>query len=393
MRRVVRSTLIVALALVAPSARAAPAASVPIPAPVGLSEVVKFRPERGFIDDPIAVDARGRLAFLETDGAAFSTVVVVDDGAPRARFARPGPATVPLTLALVGTGDVARVFIVASGEDGRQRGTLYDLRGKEVRRFGPAAEVTLIGPTSKPRVSLHRIQSVGTNSVRHELELYDVATGKRLGAMYSLALDAAGRSDTLDFRVNHWLDGWTRAIGTRGGRWDARSDQRSPDVEAEYDMVGGRFVRTAPIPDVVAYTRRMQVLAQRDDRALFVRVADDGSGVEIWREGVIQRIDLDQPVGRYDAASIGLSVDAGGAMWIGLRVDPVNRAAVARGKTDPESLDLFRIDGRRATRRAQVPAGKRRLRWGVLGDRIWVVERNVGFDRGGSALTLYRLGA
>jgi hypothetical protein len=239
-------------------------------------------------------------------------------------------------------------------------------------------------------VSLHRTRSPGRNAVRHQLDLHDLATGKRLGTTFSMDVDGAGRSDALDFRVNHWFDGWTRAVGTRGGRWDAKADQRSPDVEAEYDLVAGKFVREAPIPDVVAYTQRMQVLAQREDRALFVRVADDHSAVELWREGKVQRIDLDQPLAHYDAASIAMSVDGPRSMWIGLRVDPVNRDAVARGKADIDSLDLFEVDGVRAVRRARVPVARRRMRWGILGDRVWVVERNVGFDRGGSVLTLYQ---
>jgi hypothetical protein len=32
------------------------------------------------------------------------------------------------------------------------------------------------------------------------------------------------------------------------------------------------------------------------------------------------------------------------------------------------------------------------VRWGVFDNVVWVVERNIGFDRGGTGLTLYRLG-
>jgi hypothetical protein len=391
MSAITRSILVAACLVAAPvAAKPARPVAPTLPAPVGLREIASFRPERGFIDDPVAADAKGRLVFLETDASTFTAMVVVDDGKVRARLPLGDAGDVPLTMALVGTGETAQVFIVQTGEDGRQRGTLYDLRGKVVRRFGPAAEVTLVGRGPRPRVTLHRTRSSGRNAVKHQLEVFDLATGKRLGATYSLDVDGAGRSDKLDFRINHWFDGWTRAVGTRGGRWDARADQRSPDVEAEYDLVAGKFVREAPIPDVVAYTQRMQVLAQRADRALFVRVADDGRSVELWREGQVERVDVDQPLARYDAASISMAVDGAGAMWLGLRVDPVNRDAVARGKADPDSLDLFVVDGNKATRRARVPVARRRLRWGILGDRIWVVERNVGFDRGGSVLTLYQ---
>ena len=245
--------ILLAACLAAAPAAAKPTAPVAptLPAPVGLREIASFKPERGFIDDPVAVDGKGRLVFLETDASTFTTLVVVDDGKVRSRLPLGDDSDVPLAIALVGTGDTAQVFIVQAGEDGRQRGTLYDLRGKVVRRFGPAAEVTLLGRGPRPRVTLHRTRSPGRNSVKHQLDVHDLASGKRLGTTYSLDVDSAGRSDKLDFRINHWFDGWTRAVGTRGGRWDARADQRSPDVEAEYDLVAGKFVRTAPIPDVV----------------------------------------------------------------------------------------------------------------------------------------------
>jgi hypothetical protein len=395
MRRLACSTLIAAGMLVAGLAHGAPpkTATRPIPEPVGLTEVAAFKPERGFIDDPVAVDAGGRLVFIETDGATFSTIVVVEGDRVRSRIPLKNAVEVPLTLALVGRGGAARVFLVGLGEDGKQRGVLMDLEGKRLATFGPAAEVTLLERSKPPRVSTHRVSSPGRNTVRHEIEVFDLATGKRVGATHTVALDSAGHADSLDFRVNHWLQGWTRAVGTKGGRWDAKSDQRSPDVEAEFDVINGRFVREAPISDVVAYTKRMEVMAGRPDRALFVRVSDDSTHIELWVEGKTQRIELDQPLDRYDAASVGLAIDGAGVRWIGLRVDPVNRDAVARGKADLESLDLFRIEGNRGTRQSRVPVGKRRLRWGVVGDRVWVVERNIGFERGGTVLRLYRVGS
>jgi hypothetical protein len=411
----VRAGLLVALLAASPAAaqpappKASPAPGgadprpSPAPAPprgptrtravaTGVTEVASFKPAKGFIDDPIAVGSAERLAFIETDAATFATLVVVEDGKPRARFGLPSATDVPVTLALLGDGDAARVLVVSQAENGQQTGVLYDLAGKQVRRYGPAADVTLIERGKKQWVALHKTQPGARNTVQHEVELVDLQTGKRRGAPRRFGVDRQRRSAELDFTVNHWLDGWTRAVGTKGGRWDARSNQRTPDVSAEYDVVDGRFVREDPIVDVVQHSKRFQVLAERADRALFVRISDDGTMPELWKRGEVETIVLDQPLPRYDGASISLAVDSAGATWLGLRVDPVNREAVKRGRADVETLDIFRLRGDRATLRASLPVTKRRVRWGALGDVVWVVERNIGFDRGGTGLTLYRLG-
>jgi hypothetical protein len=409
------TTLLAALALSAPAAaqpappRASPTRGAdpkPTPAPppprgpaktkgvpTGLTEIGSFKPAKGFIDDPVAVGPGDRLAFIETDAATFATLVVVEGGKARARFGLPSATDVPVTLALLGAGEAPRVLVISQGESGQQVGALYDLAGKQVRRFGPATDVTLIERGGRRWVALHRTRASTRSGVQHEVELIDVETGKRQGAPRRFGVDRQLRSTQYDFTVNHWLDGWTRAVGTKGGRWDARANQRTPDVYAEYDVVGGRFVREEPIKDVMLNARRFQIMAERADRALFVRVSDDGTMPELWRRGEVATVVLDQPLPRYDAASISLAVDSAGATWLGLRVDPVNREAVARGRADSETLDVFQLEGDRATLRASLPVSKRRVRWGALGDVLWVVERNIGFDRGGTALTLYQLTA
>jgi hypothetical protein len=409
------TTLLAALALSAPAAaqpappRASPTRGAdpkPTPAPppprgpakakvvpTGLTEIGSFKPAKGFIDDPVAVGPGDRLAFIETDAATFATLVVVEGGKARARFGLPSATDVPVTLALLGAGEAPRVLVISQGESGQQVGALYDLAGKQVRRFGPATDVTLIERGGRRWVALHRTRASTRSGVQHEVELIDVETGKRQGAPRRFGVDRQLRSTQYDFTVNHWLDGWTRAVGTKGGRWDARANQRTPDVYAEYDVVGGRFVREEPIKDVMQNARRFQIMAERADRALFVRVSDDGTMPELWRRGEVATVVLDQPLPRYDAASISLAVDSAGATWLGLRVDPVNREAVARGRADSETLDVFQLEGDRATLRASLPVSKRRVRWGALGDVLWVVERNIGFDRGGTALTLHQLTA
>jgi hypothetical protein len=79
----------------------------------------------------------------------------------------------------------------------------------------------------------------------------------------------------------------------------------------------------------------------------------------------------------------------GNDAWFALKVDPVNQDAVARQKADVEYLDVFRVDGGRATRKARFLAAGARYRFGTLGDKLWLLERSTGFDRGGKSLAIY----
>ena len=123
----------------------------------------------------------------------------------------------------------------------------------------------------------------------------------------------------------------------------------------------------------------------------FRRLAERGAAVVVGDPGRSYcPKDRMAPLATYDPASIHWSI-RGDRVWFSLMVDPVNPAAVARQKADPEYLDLFEVDGSRAVRRARIFAPKKKLTWGWAGDTLWVLEKNVGFSRGGKSLRLFRL--
>ena len=74
------------------------------------------------------------------------------------------------------------------------------------------------------------------------------------------------------------------------------------------------------------------------------------------------------------------------------QADPVNPDAVARKKADPEYLDVFKagVDGK-AVRKMRILATGTRHRFGVIHDKVWLLERSKGFDRGGKSLTFYSI--
>jgi hypothetical protein len=383
-----------------------------VPPLVGATVVEKLTAPTGFIEDAIAFDDT-RFAYVVTDGSAKSELHVVGPAAAAkstpTKTAGAGSAAAPastptdtvvdlspitlhaLTLKLLGP----RVFVTGVDANNDQVAALVELAtGKSVYKLGPATNITVITRDGKPRVAVHRV--TGT---RHEVELDAIENGKRVAAGHAVELDTTGTSKALELHVNHWSDGWTKAYGIKGGAWDPKENQRSPDVEATYDLIAGKLVDRHPIGDLFEQHKRFQVLeqAKTDANLDFVRMSWDNANIVAWRAGKPQNIELDQALGQYDPKSLQGVFEPDGTTWIALKVDPVNPDAVARKKADPEYVDIFKAgsDGK-AVRKARVLAKGTRLRLGVVTksaakgtDKIWLLERSPGFDRGGKALTIY----
>lgn len=370
---------------------------------VGLTEVAKLAPTSGgFVDDAIGTDDT-RIAYVIADAADKAELHVVALPGGEEQVVDLAPVTLhPIAITLVKD----RAFVIGATEDGAQTAALVELAektvgktkkpaGTVVYKLGPATHITVLPAATKtgsPRLAIHRAVAGKPSGTRHELELVALDTGKRIQAGRGLELDDGGANKPLGFRVNHWSDGFTRAYGIKVGEWDHKTDSRLPDVEATYDVVAGKFVDTAKIADLFEQRRRFQALAEAIDHRDFVRMAWDNSAIQVWHDGKYRAIELDQPLLSYDPKSLQGLVAADGSAWLLVKVDPVNAEAVARKKADLEYLDLFHVGATetKAVRKGRVfaPAGVRH-RFGTIGDKVWLVERNVGFERGGKALSIY----
>jgi hypothetical protein len=271
---------------------------------------------------------------------------------------------------------------------------LVDLSKKaatSVYKLGPAAHITLVNYNGTQRVAVHRTSATKTG-VKHEVELIALETGKRVSAGKAFELDK-DFNKKLDFRVNHWSEGWTRVSGFKGGEWNKKENQRTPDTEATYDLVAGKLVENKAITDLVEQRKRYLMLADAGGQLDFLRMVWDNSAVQVWSRGTPREVTLDQPVTNYDAKSLQGVVAPDGSAWIALKVDPVNAEAVARKKADLEYLDLFRLNAgeTKATRKARIPAKDLRFRFGVIDGHVWLLERSTGFDRGGRNITIYQI--
>lgn len=364
-----------------------------VPPLVGAAEVTKLTAPAGFVDDVAASDGE-RFAYVVADGSGKAELHVLQLASKQEQTIDiSAVAAHPIAIQLVGQ----RALIVGVGEDGVESGAMIELvekskakpAGSVVYKVAPAKHVTVITRDGKPRIAVHRAATRGSGTV-HDVELLALDNGQRIATAKPFELEGDAVHKKLDLRVNHWGDGWTRAYGIKGGEWDPKENQRSPDVEATYDLVAGKLVDTKKIDDLFEQRKRYQALADAGGTVDFVRIANNA--MQLWRGGKLRAVELDQPLSNYESKSIQTVLNADGSAWLGIKMDPVNPDAVARKKADLEYFDVFRIaaDGK-AVRKARVLAAGVRHRFGMVGDKMfWLLERSQGFERGGKSLTIYQ---
>jgi hypothetical protein len=261
--------------------------------------------------------------------------------------------------------------------------------GTAIYKLGPATHVTLIERDGKKRIAVHRATAIKTGT-RHDVEIDELESGRRIAAGKPFEVDNHGNENALELRVNHWAKGMTLALGLKGGEWDKKENQRSPDSEAAYDLIAGKIVDRKPIADLFEQRKRFAVLAEGRGELTFVRALPDGSALQLWRDGKPAALDLDQPLGSYDHKTLQGSA-TGDRVRFGMKIDPVNPEAVARKKADPEYFDVFEQTKAetKASQRARVLVRGAGYRFGTFGARFWLLERSAGSERGGKAIAVY----
>jgi hypothetical protein len=213
--------------------------------------VQTITPPRGFVDTPLTFDAAGgRLLYVNTDAADLCELVVFDlnTKAEVMRVDLKAFTTSPLAVHDVIDGEH---FLVLARPAAGVSAAIVDRKGAVSRKFGPATDIVRTQYDGDEAVAVYLREEVPPGKskrrkapvVRHTIDLFALATGKRLGKRAVVTTDLDGFSDKLDFKVNHWLSGYTRAVGVKGGEYDRKEDQRSPNVEAWFDVPRATFDR------------------------------------------------------------------------------------------------------------------------------------------------------
>lgn len=365
----------------------------PPPALEGLTEVGRVQPSEGFIELMIASDGAGLLAYVQADAATQAVVHIIDvtTGAEVRSFDIAKLTTTPRRLWFVGKGAEASIFVVGAALEGEGVvGAMYDGKGVIAKKtYGPATVVTLIERKGKPQIAVRKVAPGKKGAEVHTVELFDTKKGKRIGKARKLTL-INGRDDKLAFTFNHWADDGLTAVGTKEGEWSKKSDARTPDVEGRYDLTTAKMQKVT-VADLMDHKRRFDVLARRETAAVFARVSEDLTGIELWRNEQSVVVEISEPFNLYNPDSLTWGVDDDGTVWLGLTVDPWNRPAVDRKRADSEYFDIFKLDAAgKGARVARVLSSKKRLAIGATAGHLFVLDRNIGFDRGAKALILLK---
>ena len=360
-------------------------------------------PVRGFVDSPVTFDAAGgRLLYVNTDAAELCELVVWDLGSKTEvmRIDLKPFTTAPLAVHDVVDGE--HFLVVARGAaEGTVAAAIVDRKGAVTRKFGPATDIVRVQYEGEDAVGAYLREEVAGKKkndrpvVRHTIDVFALRSGKRLGKRAIITTDPDGFSKKLDFRVNHWLLGYTRAVGIKGGEYDKKEDQRSPNVEAWYDAPRATFARKTPVADVVEHTKRLQILAQHPNESTFVAIASDLSGLVLYADGAAPTpIELAEPFRHYLHTSfLPQPAQPGQPLFFTLEIDPVHPDAVERKRAEEKWLDLYMLapGNKRAERLARLPLDDDQpgYRWRARSTRWVLVPRHVGFERGGGSLLIY----
>ncbi len=364
--------------------------------PVGVKPLSTVHPEQGFVEDAYAFDGSGgRLALVRADASAYAELEIIDlaqGGASLAKFDISPATTWVTSVAFVLDGN--QIFFTGkTADEARVTGFVYDLAGKQKRKFGPATDVTLTDVNGTPAVAVYNAIA-RKDGVTHEVSLFRLADGKPLSKKRVLKADVDGFVKPLDLRILYFKNGYAQIVGIKKGAYDKLKDQRLNDNEALYDVNEGKVLRATPIGDLVAYSKLLKLRQLSPNRAVFAVVGDDGRGVDVLTaEDKIVRLETTLSFEHYDPKSLQQQLGRDGKLYFSLTIDPVNPPAVAAKKADPVHIDLYVFDPAtsKTERLARLPQNERDFTWAVAGGRWAVLRKHKGYGRGGPDLELYDL--
>jgi len=378
---------LIALVLVLAQAAAPAAAAKP-------AFVIKA--DRGFIDDPFAIDDAGeRLAVLRTDSASYARVDIVDlgTGATRSSVKLGDTGALYERVLFAGAGGV--VVITRDPGEGRRSAQHYSADGKPLGFAGPVTDFAV--RKSGGRTVLvawdRRPTSDGGTSfavAQHQLERLT-----RIGKSHGYQVGKDGMLAQPRLKLVAWQDGYGQVVGQRPGGYDKKKDVRQPDRAAVFDLLQETFVSETEIGDVLGWTYVAGLRRTRPNRTRLVVVTDEQDGVQLV-DATGRKTPMALAVGfdQYDARSLREQEEAD-ALYFSISIDPLNTAALARRKADPAFLDIYRVPGgtTQATRVLRVTLDDRPVTWVAGARHAAVLRKHKSFSRGGAELEVYPLAA
>jgi hypothetical protein len=364
-----------------------------------------LKPEKGFIDDPFAVEeASGRLAVLRTDSASFALVEIVDlkTGKTRRAFAAGNPQQLFDRVLFAGSDDKGGIVLLTRDSTTSRRSAQYF--GPDGRPVGLVGPMTEFGTTTRDGVSYligwdRKPASGGaTNYVVSQFKLDGLG---RVGKprVYTINKDSTLTQPPL--KVVTWQDGYAQIVGETPPGYDKKKDVRLPGKAAVLDALSGTIVSEEEIGDVLGWTLASQLRRTHLNRTLLAVITEEQDGVQIIDTlGRRLPLNLAAPVQNYERKSLQEQEDsARHALYFSLALDPLNPEALGRQKADKPYLDLWRAqvaaDGKSAetTRLLRASLDERPATWVLDGGHVAVLRKHKAFSRGGNEIAVYALPA
>lgn len=383
---------------------AAPAFAQPAPEAARPSLVLKA--DRGFIDDPFALDPEtDRLALLRTDSASFARIEIVDLGSGKTVKIMPAGDPQQLFDRILFAPGGGIVLVTRNGANGARSAQHYTAEGKPLGFAGPvtdfglmvrAGQSYLVGWDRKPGASGE------TTFVLTQYQLDGLA---RVGKSRSVAITRDGALKAPPLKVLAWQDGYAQILGQRAGGYDKKKDMRQPDRAAVFDLFQSAFVSESEIGDVMGWVAYGQLRRNRPNRTLMAVVTEDHDAVHLVdTAGRRVPVTLAAPMSVYDPLSLQEQDDGvAGVLHFSLSVDPLHEEALARRKADRAYLDLYRARLRSGARGSapaaevqrvlRAPLDDRPVAWAVGGKFAAILRKHKSFSRGAGELEVYPLAA
>ena len=366
-------------------------------------KVWSFKPDKGFVDDPMAFDAKdAHFAYIHTDMASFLKVVVLKTAgfAPHKELVIKDTDITPKRL--VFTPDSKRLVVLFKDGKGERGAMVFDLdKGTMVKRLGPANNLEVVSYKGDQCLSQTRIKPDRRGNKHHTIEVFRTSDLKRVArARVTIQADLTLKRPPV--RLRYWEPGHLSFVGTRRGKYDKKRDIRLPDVAVRYEVMTKKETWKHTPKKLMKWSLALNTLRPANRvRFRFVAVSDDHKELYyVDRNNGLHTISLPVKWVLYEHASLVHAESWDGkTLYFSMTIDPVNKPAVARKKTDKERMDLYRLDpGPKVTPLGKVFTGRRRresqarrFTWKVGQGHFSYLRKLKGFGRGGSEVSIHKM--